>query len=74
MGTGTPRKLRLAVNMVEKESNPVDIIRFAECLPCPAGKAQFASCKYIAVLSYVCFRGGGQVRKHLATGNSALTL
>ena len=52
MRTGTPYKLRLAVDVVEKENKPVAIIRFTECLPCPAGKAPLACCKHIAALLY----------------------
>ena len=52
MRTGTPYKLRLAVDVVEKENKPAAIIRFAECLPCPAGRAPLASCKHIAALLY----------------------
>ena len=52
MWTGTPYKLRLAVDVVEEEKKPVAIIMFSECLPFPAGKAARASCKHIAALLY----------------------
>ena len=43
MWTGTPYKLRLAVDVVEKDNKPVAITRFAECLLCPANTSLHSS-------------------------------
>eukprot|EP00117_Sycon_ciliatum_P046800 scpid96428/ scgid33483/ len=52
MRSAKPYKLKLPCVVGEGEERPVKDIPFAECYPCPAGKAPHASCKHIAALLY----------------------